>query len=257
MEVPSPTRALALSRLDDTSDLSGYNRLYFGAEFCSWAMPSNLEILNARDLAHSSGLSFTLMTPVLREETLGELALLFGLLADCWQYEDELLISDLGALEPARQYLPQPQIILGRALSGQKRGPRIEDLTLTDEALEYFKQGRWYGHEARQLLAEYGIRRVELDNLLQGISPLPEGLMGSLHYPWLMVTSSRNCPYHQDKSARRCTLGCGEAFRLNTPQHLQPLLQAGNSQFIENPELPADFVSLGLDRLVEHRQLPR
>lgn len=257
MESPLPTRALALSRLDDTSDLSGFNRLYFGAEFCSWALPSNREILNARKLAHNSGLSFTLMTPVLREETLGELALLFGLLADDWQSEDELLISDLGTLELARQHLPQVPLILGRALSGQKRGPRIEGLTLTDEALEYFKQGSWYGHEARQLLAENGIHRVELDNLIQGISPLPEGIIGSLHHPWLMVTSSRNCPYHQDKSAQRCTVGCGEVFRLSTPQHLLPLFQAGNSQFVENPELPEDIASLGIDRLVEHHQLPR
>ncbi len=257
MESSFPTRALALSRLNGISDLSGFNRLYFGAEFCSWAMPSSREILTARDLAHSSGVGFTLMTPVLREETLGELALLFGLLADDWQNEDELLISDLGALEPASQYLPQVQIILGRALSGQKRGPRIEGLTLTAEALEYFRQGSWYGQEARQLLAENGIGRVELDNLLQGISPLPEGVMGSLHHPWLMVTSSRNCPYHQDKSARRCTVGCGDAFRLSTSQTPHPLLQAGNSQFIENSELPVNLASLGIDRLVEHRQLPR
>ncbi len=257
MKSSSPTRALALSRLSGISGLAAYARLYFGAEFCSWAMPSSREILEARNLARGSGLSFTLMTPVLREETLDELAELFSLLADDWQAEDELLISDFGALEPARRHLPQAQIILGRALSGQKRGPRITDLELSDEAAEYFRQGSWYGREAHRLLTDIGIGRVELDNLLQGVAPLPEGIRGSLHHPWLMVTSSRNCPYHRNKSGRRCTLGCGEAFRLSTPQTAHSLLQAGNSQFIENTELPVDLAALGIDRLVEHRQLPR
>jgi hypothetical protein len=252
-----PIKALALSSLADISDLTAYSRLYFGAEFCSWAMPTNREILQARSLARSFNLGFTLMTPVLREETLGELAELFELLAADWQSGDELLISDFGALEPARHYLSQAQVILGRALSGQKRGPRITDLTLSDEARDYFSQGSWYAHEACRLLAESGIARIELDNLLQGIAPLPEGLKGSLHYPWLMVTSSRNCPWHNDKSGQRCTLGCGEAFRLRTPQTDYALLQAGNSQFIENPELPVELAALGIDRLVEHRHLPR
>lgn len=252
-----PDRALALSRLSEIPDLATYDRLYFGAEFCSWAMAPNSEILSARDLARNSSLTFTLMTPVLREETIAELGELFSLLAADWQDEDELLISDFGAIEPARQQLPQARIILGRALSGQKRGPRIKDLSLSNEAAEYFRQGRWYGQEATSLLAETGIERIELDNLLQGIAPLPDALCGSLHYPWLLVTSGRNCPYHRDKSGKRCTVGCGEGFHLSTPQTPHPLFQAGNSQFIENRGLPADLAALGIDRLVEHLSLPR
>jgi hypothetical protein len=220
-------------------------------------MPATPEILRARNLARAAGLSFTLMTPVLREETLGELAKLFRRLAPDWQPEDEVLISDLGALEPARNCLPGARIILGRALSGQKRGPRIQGLTLSAEAADYFRQGSWYGREAVRLLFELNIQRVELDNLLQGLAPLPKELVGSLHLPWLMVTSSRNCPYHPDKSGRRCTVGCGEAFQLRTPQTPHALLQAGNSQFLENRIIPHDLAGLGIDRLVEHPALPR
>ncbi len=252
-----PDRVLALYRLDESADFKDYMRLYFGAEFCSWAMPPQDEILQARCRARSAGLAFTLMTPILREETLAEMSELFSQLASGWQDEDELLISDFGTLEPARKILPQAQVLLGRALSGQKRGPRIEELQLSVAATDYFRQGRWYGREAGRLLAEIGIKRVELDNLLQGIAPLPADLKGSLHYPWLLVTSSRNCPYHHDKSGRRCSVGCGEVFRLETPQTAHPLLQAGNSQFIENRNLPADLGSLGIDRLVEHPHLPR
>ncbi len=257
MESSLPVKALALSRLADISALSSYSRLYFGAEFCSWAMPSQPEILKARQLARQAGMTFTLMTPVMREETIAELSDLFHVLAADWQAEDELLISDLGALEPATQGLPQAKIILGRVLSGQKRGPRITDLSLSAEAQEYFRQGSWYAHEAQRLLTEIGVERIELDNLLQGIAPLPGGIRGSLHYPWLMVTSSRNCPYHKYKTGRRCSVACGEGFSLTTDQTPHPLLQAGNSQFIENSVLPDDFAALGIDRLVEHLHLPR
>ncbi|MCF6179836.1 MAG: hypothetical protein L3J63_10680 [Geopsychrobacter sp.] len=257
MARPTIDRALALSRLPLDLELGAYRRLYFGAEFCSWALPSCAEILKARKLAHAAGLAFTLMTPVLRQETLAELVTLFKLLMLDWRAEDELLISDFGALEPARSYLPQARLVLGPALSGQKRGPRIEAFSLSEDAISYFRQGSWYSREAVELLTEYGITRIELDNLLQGIAPLPSGLVGSLHLPWVMVTSSRNCPYHQDMSGQRCSGGCGQAFQLTTPQTPHVLRQAGNSQFFENHKLPANLAGLGIDRLVEYPQLPR
>lgn len=249
-------KAICLSRWE--GDLpTGYQRLYFGAEFCSWALPPDKQILEALEAARQQELGFTLVTPVLREETLAELGRLFSLLKPQFQSGDEVLISDFGTLELVRSLLPQAEAVLGRALSGQKRDTRIEDLPLTSEALEYFQQGRWYGQEAVALLQELGVQRVELDNLIQGLRPLPAGLKGTLHTPYALVTSSRNCPFHPDKSGKRCSVNCGQAFRLTTPQTRQPLLQAGNSQFIELPDLPQDLATLNIDRLVEHRRVPR
>ncbi|NCP04181.1 MAG: hypothetical protein GW861_12485 [Deltaproteobacteria bacterium] len=250
-------RALVLGYFDARPLLENYQRVYAGAEFCSWALPAPAQLLQARQLAREFNLPFTLMTPVLREETLAELETLFAQLADAWGERDEVLISDLGTLEVARRQLPRARLVLGRALSGQKRGPRIEDLSLSAEALHYFQQGSWYTQAAVELLAEQNIQRVELDNLLQGIAPLPSPLQGSLHLPWLLVTSSRNCPYHRDKKARRCRQGCGEALRLSTDQTRHPLLQAGNSQFIEHRQLPDNLTALRIDRVVEHLELPR
>lgn len=253
----APQRALVLGHFDARSLLKSYQRVYAGAEFCSWALPPPSQILRARQLAREFDLPFTLMTPVLREETLVELDKLFVQLASDWDEQDEILISDLGALELVRQRLPKAIRVIGRAHSGQKRGPRIEDLTPTAEAFDYFKRGTWYAQAAAELLAEEGIVRVELDNLLQGIAPLPASLRGSLHLPWLMVTSSRNCPYHRDKKAQRCSQGCGEGMRLSTDQTRHPLFQAGNTQFIENRQLPDNLAALGIDRLVEHLEFPR
>lgn len=249
-------QALALTHLPRSLP-EGYSRLYFGAEFCSWAFPPLQQVQQAVALVRRAGWSLTLMTPVLREESLAELETLFAALASQLQPGDELLLSDLGGLELARQQLPETPLVLGRALSGQKRGPRILQLELPEEAQEYFRQGRWYGREAVTLLQEEGIGRVELDNLLQGLAPLPAELKGTLHYPYAMVTSSRNCPFHPGDPRQRCSVNCGEPFRLSTSQTPVPLLQAGNSQFLHNDRLPEDLTALGIDRLVHHPQLPR
>lgn len=249
-------RAIFLSRWSG-SLADGYQRLYFGAEFCSWAFPPRAQIEQALQASRERGLSFTLVTPVLREESLGELRQLFLALQNQLRAGDELVISDFGALELVRELLPQVIVVLGRSLSGQKRGPRIEGLPLSAEALTYFRQGRWYNAEAVRLLAELGIVRVELDNLLQGLEPLPAALQGTLHTPYALVTSSRNCPFHADKSGQRCSVSCGEVFRLTTAQTPHALLQAGNSQFLELAVLPAELPLLGIDRLVFHPQLPR
>ncbi len=249
-------RALCLSRWEGSLP-QGYQRLYFGAEFCSWAFPPQQQVEAALAAARNAGWSFSLLTPILREETLSELSSLFSDLNPLLQSGDEVVISDFGTLQLVRDLLPQVEVVLGRALSGQKRGPRIEDLELSDEALDYFQQGSWYSREAVKLLQEEGIVRVELDNLLQGVAPLPKELRGSLNTPYAMVTSSRNCPFHDDKSGARCAVTCGESFRLSTNQTSHSLLQAGNSQFLTIAQLPEKLSELGIDRLVEHSHLPR
>jgi len=247
-------QALFLSRWPGPP-ADGYQRIYFGAEF--WAVPPRAQIELAMQACRERGLAFTLVTPVLRETTLAELSKLFQVLQPQFLPGDELVISDFGSLELVRQLLPGIVVVLGRSLSGQKRGPRIEALDLNDEAKSYFRQGSWYSAEAVLLLQELGITRIELDNLLQGIEPLPAPLRGTLHTPYAMVTSSRNCPFHADKSGKRCSVSCGEVFRLTTEQTSHPLLQAGNSQFLELTTLPSEFAALGIDRLVYHPHLPR
>ena len=188
---PAVEQALFLARW--TGQLpAGYQRLYFGSEFCSWAFPSPPQVAQALAACREHNLKFTLVTPVLREETLAELRQLFERLQASILPGDEVVISDFGALDLVRELLPQAVVVLGRVLSGQKRGPRIEDLELGEEALGYFRQGCWYNDESVALLQEIGIERVELDNLLQGLEPLPTALRGTLHTPYGMVTSSRN-----------------------------------------------------------------
>jgi len=247
-------RALFLHRLPAELP-AGTQRLYWGAEFCCWRQPAAAATREALAFARAHGLGFSLVTPVLVETFVPRLEKLLDQTLPELGSGDEVVISDLGAIEAGRSRRPELPLVLGRALSGQKRGPRILDLELTSAQSDYFRQGAWYSAEAQRLLAELGIARVELDNLLQGLAPLPQGVAGTLHTPYALVTSSRNCPFRETRSGP-CRPTCGEVFSLTTPQSRVPLYQAGNSQFLCNPVLPENPAALGIDRLVEHLQLP-
>lgn len=248
-------QALFLNRLEKPLP-KGYARLYFGAEFCPWRFPGTAELRRTLRAVRRQGWHFTLATPVIFEPFLPllrqTLADILPLLGD----GDEVLVSDLGAIALVRGIAPHLPIILGRVLSGQKRGPRILDLDLGDAQLDYFRRGSWYSDEAARLLGELGIGRLELDNLLQGTAPLPPGRTASLHYPYVMVTSSRICPCRSGSGAEGCSSPCGEVFTLSTAQSRVPLFQGGNTQFLRNDQLPDKPSDLGVDRLVFHPLLP-
>jgi hypothetical protein len=46
-------------------------------------------------------------------------------------------------------------------------------------------------------------------------------------------------------------------FTLVSAEHPEPLLQGGNTQFLCVERLPDDLLALGIDRVVEHLELPR
>lgn len=249
-------RALCLHRLPDSLPC-GYRRLYFGAEFCPWRFPSTVELRAALQACRAGGWSLTLLTPVIWEPFLPILRAALAELLPLFSATDEVVISDWGALEMVREIAPNQPLVLGRVLSGQKRGPQILDLQLNAAQADYFRSCRWSSNEALALLQEQGIQRLELDNLLQGLEPLSADLVGSLHYPYAMVSSSRNCPFAGGRSEAGCPRPCGEVFTLSSADQSPPLLQAGNTQFLQLENLPAELSLLGIDRLIEHPQLPR
>lgn len=240
-----------------TPSLTGVERLYLGAEFCSWRFPDLAEIRRGLQLARSAALPLTLVTPVFGEFFIDRLQTILAQILPDFLPTDEVVISDWGAYQLIKKIAPQQEVVLGRALSGQKRGPQILDTTLSAAQLEYFQASRFYSSEARQLLAELGVRRIELDFPPQGIAAVPSPLQATLHTPFAMVTSSRNCPFRAGDGARGCPALCGEVFTLKSPQSPLPLLQGGNTQFVAIREIPDNLATLGIDRLVTHTVLPR
>jgi len=240
-----------------TPSLTGVERLYLGAEFCPWTFPDLVEIRRGMQLARSAALPLTLVTPVFGEFFIDRLQTILAQILPDFLPADEVVISDWGAFKLIKEIAPQQEVVLGRALSGQKRGPQILALPLSPVQLEYFQASRFYSSEARQLLSELAVRRIELDYPPQGIAAVPPPLQATLHTSFAMVTSSRNCPFRTGDGARGCPTLCGEIFTLNSPQSPLPLLQGGNTQFVAVKEIPDNLAVLGIDRLVTHTILPR
>jgi hypothetical protein len=233
-----------------------FQRLYFGAEFCFWRLPKLTEFFKALHWCHDNNVNFTLVTPVLLESNRHGLERLLAEMVPQFGSGDEILISDWGAFEMVRNISSNTTIILGRTLSGQKRGPRVGDVELSKDETDYFQRGNWYGQAAASFLYQLQIHRIELDNILQGLAALPGGLRGSLHLPYAMVTSTRNCPHRDFGDFGPCSVSCDKVFTLESAETNVPLLQAGNAQFIENREIPKNLVGLGIDRVVWHDRLP-
>lgn len=249
--------ALFLAPGEVPSRLDGIDRLYFGSEFCPWTFPSLVEIRRVILLARSASLPLTLVTPVFAEFFMERLKkVLSEVLPDFLPF-DEVVISDWGAYSIVTGISSKQEVVIGRALSGQKRGPQILGFDLSPGQLAYFQESRFYSREARHLLAELGIKRIELDEPPQGIAPVPSPLRASLHTPFPLVTSSRNCPFCTGDGSKGCTVNCGEIFTLKSPQSPLPLLQGGNTQFVLYDLIPDSLATLGVDRIVSHSVLPR
>lgn len=241
----------------DIPSLTGIERLYLGSEFCPWTFPDLAEIRRGISLARSAALSVTLVTPVFGEFFSEQFQTTLEKILPDFLPADEVVISDWGAYQLIKRISSRQEVVLGRALSGQKRGPQVLDMSLSPEQLEYFQACRFYSSEARQLLTDLGIRRIELDYPPQGIAPAPRPLHVTLHAPFAMVSSSRNCPYRPGDGSRGCPALCGEVFTLKSSRSRLPLLQGGNTQFIERKDIPDNVTGLGIDRLVTHIVLPR
>jgi len=241
----------------DAIPVGDWSRIYFGSEFCCWTFPDSSHIEKALAVARKTNRHFSLVTPVLSEPFIPILRTTLEQVLPQLQAEDEVILSDLGTLRLLDQLGAETTRVIGRVLSGQKRGPRILGLDLKPSEAAYFQRGSWYQDEAAAFLAEHAVSRVELDNLLQGIAPLPKQLKGTLHFPWAMVASSRNCPLREPGRTGPCSGGCGEVMKLTTPETPIPLFQAGNSQFLRNDILPGNLAESGVDRTVEHVVLPR
>ncbi len=250
-----PDRAATLSALPKDPP-AGFGRLYYGSEFCFWRMPTARQVLTARAWALGAGWQFTLVTPVVGEDERRRLGSLLAEVLPELSGGDEVVVSDWGALEGIRSQRADLEVVLGRTLSGQKRGPRITGMSLTEEQADYFRRGSWHSRSAVAFLVEQGIRRIEQDNLVQGLAPLPAELRGSLHIPFAMVTSSRNCPFRPDAAGGPCAAPCGEMFTLRASDTDTLLYQDGNTQFLRNDRLPECLADLGIDRIVEHLQMP-
>lgn len=230
-----------------------YSRLYLGDEFCNWRMPSEavleeiLEFIRGKNLVLTIVTSFCNDSEILNYNRLLEKALK--------SHENiELVINDWGMLEAFKGW--PLKLVLGRLLVKQKRDPRIA-ASIGSLPIGAKKRVKGIGLNKflLDLLSKWNIKRIELDNVLQGLdlSGL-DGFNFSLHIPFVYVTLSRYCQYHTKRRAGLEFLPC---INKNCPSKEifnkaigTPVFMRGNALFYRNYFLPEGIRDSKIDRIV-------
>ncbi len=251
-----------LKKFDRIGD--GYSRLYFGNEFCERLLPSQALLEEAVSFVKERKMSLTFITPFVTDKGMKKLKETIEFLTGRIK-ETEIVVNDWGVLAMLEKTAWTGAISMGRLMTKQKRGPRIMNILkhLPDKAAEHFRQCSADSVIFKEFLVSRGIRRLELDNLLQGISRPADCLPASLYYPYAYVSTTRFClisQYYNRAAARSipdCKQECSESmFELKTKGMPVPLLLKGNTQFFRNEFLPENLKELNIDRLVFQPEVP-
>jgi len=259
-------KAVFVSKIKDLKYLTGeHKRIYFGNEFCQNLIPDIRDLMYVLDVASNKRMGFTLVTPFVTNEGMGKLRSLLDCLLDK-QPESEVVINDWGLLHWLSEKYPNVKLALGRLLTKQKRGPRILNLIgrVPVNMIQYFSQSNVDTPALSDFLISKGIKRVELDNLLQGIIRNNPLIKGSLYIPFAYVTTTRFCLMNDYKERSRrpravfpCRKECQDyLLKLRHKKIPVELFLKGNTQFFKNETLPDNLKQLNIDRLVYQPQIP-
>jgi len=252
-------KAIFLNKLNLSEfSLEKYQRIYFGSEFCERLIPVENELNRVISFCLENDKPLTLVTPFLTNKGLAKVKELLKIFYSKAQQAWEVVINDWGLL----YYMKQEgynNIVLGRLLTKQKRGPRISYLKdiFPDSALAHFKKFSVDKPEVVDFLYNMGVIRFELDNVLQGIES-SSNMPKSVYYPYVYVSTTRYCllsKVDKDKFKLRkidsCNKECNKfMFVLNHKGMPRTLYLRGNTLFYKNDKLPDDLEKLDIDRVI-------
>lgn len=251
-------KAIYLKVSDNLKIAGDYDRLYMGAEFCEKKLPPLTFVQNAIKQTVSVGTGFSLLTPYVSEAGLDSLKkLLAGLPEDA---PIEVIANDYGTLMFLRDERPDLQPVVGRLLAKQKKGVGIS--THKDDApptlINVWRHSAYDNQAVRDYLKTFRVKRVELDNLVQGVASdfAGSGLAASIYYPYAVVTTSVACGFCGTGVSKP---GCfGGMIEDKNDLFDRVIYTSGNARFFQNDDLPAEdkLMQLGIDRIVFEPDLP-
>jgi len=248
-------KALFITKYEDLKYFNDdYSRLYFGNEFCENLLP-NVFLLKK---IISKTKNFTLVTPYMTDKGIEKTKKLLKLLKN---KDFEVVFNDYGILESINENNLTP--ILGRILTRQKRGPRIMNMLnkLPKNAIRYFRKTHVELEHFQDFLLKNNIKRIEFDNVLQGIDMKFSKLKTSLYVPYVYVSTTRLCLANNSESISKrkeisitqCNRECAKyTFELNHKTIPTIIYLKGNTQFYENKKIPKK----GFDRLIIQPRIP-
>lgn len=180
--------------------------VYYGNEFCQDRIPEPRELEASCAAIREAGLPLTFVTPPVNNRGC---EVLMNRLTELqkWLPTSEIVINDWGTLRLVSEAFPSLVPVLGRLMTKLLREPRVTPRFSSDarpEARRALQQCSLTLPAYRRLLARFRVRRVELDNLYQGIGIdfKAMDLLPSLYVPFGYVTTGRICLMRNQHLAR-------------------------------------------------------
>lgn len=267
----------------------GYQRLYWGIEFCQNLIPSLRDTKQILKFTKRRSLKFSLVTPFVTNKGLDKLKEIFFYLKEN-SVKCEVIVNDWGVLYYLyREFYRYFELALGRLLTRQQRDPSMK--IILEKQPPYAGRDKKYGklvivlHKvlgelsqmgmrssyinaslAQDFLSKFGIKRVELNNLIQGLCLEGIRLKKSLYIPYINISTTRFCPMESklQKIYRIdfCNRECQNEYSILTSKNIPvKIYKRGNTTFYRNPLDIKDFKkkNIGInniDRLVVQPEIP-
>jgi len=166
-----------------------FNRIYVGSEFCERLFPSPKKLLRILRGAEELNLKTSLVTPAMLTETgAKQFQYIFNKLRN--KNRLEIIVNCWGMLELLRDY-KNLEPVFGRSLNKIKRDPRWRG---DSSAL---KQSSLSISSFTNLLKKYRVRKIELDNVPQGLIINSNGdeLQYHLYFSKIPISFSKICVF--------------------------------------------------------------
>ena len=261
-----------------------YQRIYWGPEFCQNIIPTVEETKGILLFIKENDLKLSVVTPFVTEQGLRILKNMFNWLKGQKINNPEIIVNDWGVLECLNmEFNGIFEISLGRLLVRQQRDPTIK--TILRKKLPFWTKNKagdiaifvsrrpckeyQTGIKAsyinsslsQDVLSKLGVKRVELNNLIQGLNLEGIRFKKSLYTPYINISTTRFCPmetrYQKIYRINVCKKECRGYYDILRSRAVPKIIyKRGNTIFYKNSLNLSALKEYDVDRVVFQPELP-
>ncbi len=261
-----------------------YQRIYWGVEFCQNLIPNLIDTEKVLRFINQNNLRVTLVTPFVTERGLRRLNEMFKWFKKQKVKNLEIVVNDWGVLECLHtEFNGFFEVVLGRLLVRQQRDPAIKNVL--EKQLPFAVKGKegkiriivhkipnkryQEGIKASYVnspllvgfLSKFGIRRVELNNLIQGLNLEGIKFKKSIYTPFVNISTSRFCPmetrFQKIYRINVCRKECQRYYYILRNRAVPKIIyKRGNTTFYKHSLDIKKILNAGIDRVVFQPEIP-
>jgi len=184
------------SFINEFNETEKIERIYWGSELCAKLLPSLKELKQIYSILSRKKYKLTFVTPAAISDL--DILRIKQLLKYLNSKKDkiEVVVNDLGLLELIQEYdnlVP----LFGRLLIRMEKDPRVNYKHTQPNILKVLRSSALGHNELGKYLMSKKIKRIEYDNVLQGINTgnNPFKFRLDLYYPYVLASLSRICVF--------------------------------------------------------------